>query len=105
MGPVIEEMKSALEELERRSHFADSPLVRSLEDVAGQIHLLAVNGSIEAVRSAETQRVFQSLMQDMNQLAMKSRRIIGKLKNEDRQFMSKMHQKLAHFENTLKKIA
>ncbi|MBI3555328.1 MAG: methyl-accepting chemotaxis protein [Deltaproteobacteria bacterium] len=55
-------------------------VIKAIDDMTSQIRLLAVNGSIEAARSADAYRVFHVLMQEINQLATQCR---AQLKNVD----------------------
>ncbi|MBI3541849.1 MAG: methyl-accepting chemotaxis protein [Deltaproteobacteria bacterium] len=69
VGNVLGEVKAELAALQARQGGAAPEALRNIDDLAAQIRLLAVNGSIEAARSADTYRVFHVLMQEINQLA------------------------------------
>lgn len=70
IGAVINELRVALEKA------PDSEVVNTLDELASQIRMLSVNGSIEAARSADTFRVFHVMMQEINHLATQSRELL-----------------------------
>jgi len=79
MDALVAEMGISLSQLEQRAteHQALSPkALQALDELSAQIRLLAVNGSIEAARSAESYRVFHVIMQEINQLASQSRDLL-----------------------------
>lgn len=70
LDAVMMELVSAMEKLPGQD------AVKALDEMASQIRMLAVNGSIEAARSADTYRIFHVMMQEINQLATHSRELI-----------------------------
>lgn len=73
---VLGDLRSNVAVLELRGPFPNGDAFKSLEDLIAQIRVLAVNGSIEAARSAESYRVFHALMQEINQHATQARETI-----------------------------
>lgn len=69
ISAALEGLQNSLADLEREQGRGIGERLRGLNDNLAQIRLFAVNGSIEAARSAETYRVFSVLMQEINQLA------------------------------------
>lgn len=82
IGVVINDLRIALDKA------PNADVVKTLDELASQIRMLAVNGSIEAARSVDTFRVFHVMMQEINHLATQSREL---LKNID---LSEMRQKI-----------
>lgn len=79
IGGVIAELQANLAALERRPPPIRIEVAQELDELAAQIRMLALNGSIEAARSPEAYRVFHVLMQEINHLATHSRKRIKEL--------------------------
>ncbi len=73
VGQVLAELQEELALIEAQSTGANPDVIKAIDDMTSQIRLLAVNGSIEAARSADAYRVFHVLMQEINQLATQCR--------------------------------
>ena len=73
VGTVLAELQEELALIEAHATGANPDVIKAIDDMTSQIRLLAVNGSIEAARSADAYRVFHVLMQEINQLATQCR--------------------------------
>ena len=73
VGTVLNELQNELASIETNATGVNPDVVKAIDDMTSQIRLLAVNGSIEAARSADAYRVFHVLMQEINQLATQCR--------------------------------
>lgn len=79
MDTAFAGMHQAIENLEKHKTSPDDGVLKTLDEMVAQVRLLAVNGSIEAARSADTYRVFHVIMQEINQLATHSRELMKTL--------------------------
>ncbi|MEW6056373.1 MAG: methyl-accepting chemotaxis protein [Bdellovibrionota bacterium] len=69
IGASLDELSRNVDAVHQKSSNLDEMLV--------QIRLLAINGSVEAARNAESYRVFHVIMQEINQLAASSRELVS----------------------------
>lgn len=77
INALMAEFETVLKDLHASLEKAPSQeVIQALDEIASQIRMLAVNGSIEAARSADSYRVFHVMMQEINQLATHSRELI-----------------------------
>lgn len=83
MGNVLAEMQAAVEAAEKRTREVQPGVIGALDEMAAQIRLLTVNGSIEAARDAEAHRAFHVILTEINRISEHSRRLLRKLKGPE----------------------
>lgn len=107
VGHTITDLKANLLQLQLRQTGVGSEKLKNLDDMAAQIRLLAVNGSLEASRSPENFRVFQILMQEINQLAsqirseLKPEGVPAEKAHQNTEVQPSVHQKLKDIRFTI----
>ena len=79
INELAREMGAEIERLQAPVAQAHAETIRQLDEMAAQVRVLAVNGSIEAAKSPEAYRSFHVILQEINQLATQSRELLKKL--------------------------
>lgn len=103
MATLTEDLRHGVRDAERVADLSTNPILKGIEESVNHIHLLAINGSLESLRSPDAQRVFHELLQEINQLSLKSKRLIGKLEGQERSAFARLDDRIRAIDETLRK--
>ncbi len=103
MGLCLKEIQAAMAELKTDREQSGGALSRGIAECVDHIHLLAVNGSLESLRTAETQRMFHGLLQEINQQSLKCKRLAAKLESHEQDALVRLEASANRFNDVLKR--
>jgi hypothetical protein len=102
---ILRNTTESLDGLYSENQSNQGELTKNLEEVLNQIHLLAINGTIESLKNEVKSTLFQGLLQEINQNALRAKRLLESRPNMQMSAVRKVQRQISEVQEVIKKIA